>query len=37
VGDGDGHDDHIVGAWQDAGAAISGGRAWLYSGTDARC
>jgi FG-GAP repeat protein/VCBS repeat protein len=32
--DGDGHDDLIVGAWQFAGAAISGGRAYLYSGRD---
>ena len=32
--DGDGHDDLIVGAWQYAGAAISGGRAYLYSGKD---
>lgn len=30
----DGHDDLIVGAWQYAGAAISGGRAYLYSGRD---
>jgi hypothetical protein len=30
----DGHDDLIVGAWQYAGAAISGGRAYLYSGKD---
>jgi len=30
--DGDGYDDLIVGAWQYAGAAISGGRAYLYSG-----
>jgi hypothetical protein len=34
--DGDGHDDLIVGAWQYAGAAISGGRAYLYSGKDGR-
>jgi hypothetical protein len=32
--DGDGHADLIVGAWQYAGAAISGGRAYLYSGKD---
>ena len=32
--DGDGFDDLIVGAWQYAGAAISGGRASLYSGRD---
>jgi hypothetical protein len=32
--DGDGYDDLIVGAWQYAGAAISGGRAYLYSGRD---
>ena len=30
--DGDGHADLIVGAWQYAGAAVSGGRAYLYSG-----
>jgi hypothetical protein len=30
--DGDGVPDLIVGAWQYAGAAISGGRAYLYSG-----
>jgi len=34
--DGDGHDDLIVGAWQYGGAAISGGRAYLYSGKDGR-
>ncbi|HEY0745846.1 MAG TPA: FG-GAP-like repeat-containing protein, partial [Steroidobacteraceae bacterium] len=34
--DGDGHADLIVGAWQYAGAAISGGRAYLYSGKDGR-
>jgi hypothetical protein len=34
--DGDGHDDLIVGAWQYAAAALSGGRAYLYSGRDAR-
>jgi len=32
--DGDGHADLIVGAWQYSGAAISGGRAYLYSGKD---
>ena len=31
---GDGHADLIVGAWQYAGAAVSGGRAYLYSGKD---
>jgi hypothetical protein len=31
---GDGHDDLIVGAWQYGSAAISGGRAYLYSGKD---
>lgn len=30
--DGDGHADLIVGAWQYAAAAASGGRAYLYSG-----
>jgi FG-GAP repeat/FG-GAP-like repeat/Tetratricopeptide repeat len=30
--DGDGHADLIVGAWQYSGAAMSGGRAYLYSG-----
>ena len=30
--DGDGHGDLIVGAWQYGGAAVSGGRAYLYSG-----
>jgi len=34
--DGDGRADLIVGSWQYAGAAISGGRAYLYSGRDAR-
>jgi len=34
--DGDGHADLIVGAWQYAGAAIGGGRAYLYSGKDGR-
>ena len=32
--DGDGREDLIVGAWQYAGAAASGGRAYLYSGRD---
>jgi len=32
--DGDGHADILVGAWQYAGAAASGGRAYLYSGAD---
>ncbi len=32
--DHDGYGDLIVGAWQYAGAAISGGRAYLYSGKD---
>ena len=31
---GDGYDDLIVGAWQYAGAAISAGRAYLFSGKD---
>jgi hypothetical protein len=31
---GDGHADLIVGAWQYAAAAASGGRAYLYSGKD---
>jgi Tfp pilus assembly protein PilF len=34
--DGDGHADILVGAWQYAGAAASGGRAYLYSGRDGR-
>jgi hypothetical protein len=34
--DGDGHADFIVGAWQYSGAAVSGGRAYLYSGRDGR-
>ena len=34
--DGDGHADLIVGAWQYAGAATSGGRAYLHSGKDGR-
>jgi hypothetical protein len=32
--DGDGRADLIVGAWQYAREAISGGRAYLYSGKD---
>jgi len=32
--DHDGHADLIVGAWQYSGAAMSGGRAYLYSGKD---
>jgi hypothetical protein len=32
--DGDGRGDLIVGSWQYAGAAVSGGRAVLYSGAD---
>ena len=32
--DGDGRADLIVGAWQYAGAALSGGRATLFSGKD---
>jgi hypothetical protein len=32
--DHDGHADLVVGSWQYAGAAISGGRAILYSGKD---
>lgn len=34
--DGDGHADLVVGAWQYAGAAQSGGRTYLYSGKDGR-
>lgn len=34
--DGDGVPDLIIGAWQYAGAAISGGRAYLYSGKDGK-
>jgi hypothetical protein len=34
--DGDGNDDLIVGAWQYGGAALSAGRAYLYSGKDGR-
>ena len=34
--DRDGHADLIVGSWQYAGAALSGGRAVLYSGKDGR-
>lgn len=32
--DGDGRADLIVGAWQYSGAAVGGGRAYLYSGRD---
>jgi len=32
--EGDGHADFIVGAWQYSGAAVGGGRAYLYSGKD---
>jgi hypothetical protein len=32
--DRDGHDDLIIGAWQFAGAAPSGGKVYLYSGRD---
>ena len=34
--DHDGHADLLVGAWQYAGAAISGGRAYLFSGKDGK-
>ncbi|HEY2346727.1 MAG TPA: FG-GAP-like repeat-containing protein [Xanthomonadaceae bacterium] len=34
--DHDGHADLIVGSWQYGGAAVSGGRAYLYSGMDGR-
>ena len=34
--DRDGHADLIVGAWQYSGAALGGGRAYLYSGKDGR-
>jgi hypothetical protein len=34
--DGDGRPDLIVGAWQYAGAAVSAGRAYLYSGRDGK-
>jgi hypothetical protein len=34
--DGDGNADLIVGAWQYKGAAVGGGRAYLYSGKDGR-
>jgi hypothetical protein len=34
--DGDGHADLAVGAWQYAGAAVSGGRIYLHSGKDGR-
>ncbi len=32
--DGDGHDDLVVGAWQHAGGAPSGGKVYLHSGKD---
>jgi hypothetical protein len=32
--DGDGHADLLIGAWQYAGAVLSGGRVYLYSGKD---
>lgn len=32
--DGDGHDDLIIGAWQQDNAAPSGGKVYLYSGKD---
>lgn len=34
--DGDGRADLIIGAWQYGGAAVSGGRAYLYSGRDGK-
>lgn len=34
--DGDGHADLAVGAWQYGGAAMSGGRIYVYSGKDGR-
>ena len=34
--DGDGRPDLIIGAWQYAGAAVSAGRAYLYSGKDGK-
>jgi hypothetical protein len=34
--DGDGHADLIVGAWQHASAAVSGGQCTLFSGADGR-
>jgi hypothetical protein len=34
--DGDGHADLAIGAWQYAGAAISGGRIYVHSGKDGR-
>lgn len=34
--DGDGHADILIGAWQYSGAALSGGRAYLFSGKDGR-
>jgi hypothetical protein len=32
--DGDGHDDLVIGAWQHAGAAPSGGKVYAFSGKD---
>ncbi len=32
--DGDGHDDLVIGAWQQASTAASGGKVYLYSGKD---
>lgn len=32
--DGDGHDDLLIGAWQNADAAVSGGKCTLFSGKD---
>ncbi len=34
--DGDGHADLAIGAWQYAGAAMSGGRIYMHSGKDGR-
>ena len=34
--DGDGRPDLVMGAWQYAGAAVSGGRTYLYSGKDGK-
>ncbi len=34
--DGDGRPDLVIGAWQYAGAAVSGGRTYLYSGKDGK-
>ncbi len=33
--DGDGHDDLVVGAWQHASLAVSGGKVYVHSGADA--